>query len=358
MAVLLLVFVLIIGRVEAFGPVTTEDDDNHVSTKGRQGTTKMNNFRRPRDNLTSLPSTSKISNISVGSSSSLINNNVKTSETAVRLSGDTSFARELKKQEKEEEEEERRQLQQQQKSKRYFSPPLYASFVVLSLASVLQNGSISMILKDIIPKSISILTVAWLPVLFLNASWIEFISFATLFAQPTIRSFLITEFLPDIWSTLKKMALGEVWKRLWTSILAPLPKPLFTPILKDYYKLGDNDSTATTATKLPSTLPSWFQKGWERINEAIEKFTQGLIRKSVEKSVHNSLGVVYEGLTNSILEVSIMYQEESSPRDDDSTLSSSSSSSIPNSYEETSSSTNFEDDHDDSLEDVGDINTA
>ena len=91
LAVLLLVFVLIIGRVEAFGPVTTEDDDNHLSTKGRQGTTKMNNFRRPRDNLTSLPSTSKISNISVGSSSSLINNNVKSSETAVRLSGDTSL---------------------------------------------------------------------------------------------------------------------------------------------------------------------------------------------------------------------------------------------------------------------------
>lgn len=349
LAVLLLVFVVIIGRVEAFGPVTTEDDDNHRSTKGRQGTTKMSNFRRPTDHLTSLPITSKISNISVGSSPSLINNNVKSSETALRLSGDTSFARELKKQE---EEEERRQLQQQRQDqqqqqkrirKRSFSPPLYASFVVLSLASVLQNGSVSMILKDIIPKSISILTVAWLPVLFLNASWIEFISFATLFAQPTIRSFLITEFLPDIWSTLKKMALGELWKRLWASILAPLPKPLFTPILKDYYKLGDNgDPAARTATKLPSTLPSWFQRGWERINEAIEKFTQGLIRKSVEKSVHNSLGVLYEGLTNSILEVSIMYQEESSPRDDDTTSSSLSSSSIPNSYEETSSSTNFD----------------
>jgi hypothetical protein len=39
--------------------------------------------------------------------------------------------------------------------------------------------------------------------------------------------------------------------------------------------------------------------------------TQSLIRKSVEKSVHGTVDVFFESVTNSMLEVSILYEESS-----------------------------------------------
>jgi hypothetical protein len=198
------------------------------------------------------------------------------------------------------EEEERQQRLMERESQQSkstpihkMSPILYGGLIAVSLFSIRLGGS-SHIFQEMIQKSIHILAIAWMPSLILHASWIEALSFVVLLAQPSVRSFLIKEYLPETWSTLRKMMIAEVWRRFWAAILTPLPKPFFTP--QKYHLLP---------------MPRWFQKGWLRVGEVIDKYTQSLFRKSVEQSFYDSIGIVYESMANSMLEISILYEEAS-----------------------------------------------
>eukprot|EP00980_Cylindrotheca_fusiformis_P012547 scaffold3079_cov119-Cylindrotheca_fusiformis.AAC.23 len=217
-------------------------------------------------------------------------NSSSISEDAFRLTGDTAFSRQLK----QIEDDNRRKLRLLETGDEV-SPPfsIYAGVTVLVLASF-RFGGLSLILQEIVPKSANILVIAWLPVALLNASWIETLSFVTLLLQPSVRSFLVQEYWPETWTTIQKIILGELWRKLWLSVLKPLPKPLFAPS-KGYF----------------SSTPEWFQQGWVKVSEMIDKFVTGLVRKFVEQNVHDSFGILYESMANSILEISILYEETS-----------------------------------------------
>lgn len=207
---------------------------------------------------------------------------------AFRLTGDTPFSRQLKQQEDE--------GIRQQSLKRWAIPSsiAYAGIVVVSFVSFHAGGTTKSFFQDIVPQSANILAVAWLPVVLLNASWIEVFSFATLLIQPTVRRFLVQDYLPETWSTLRKLIIGEVWRRVWSAVLKQMPKPLFTPG-KDHFV----------------STPEWFQQEWRQFCDIIDKRVTGLIRKSVKQNFHDSVGIFYESMANSMMEITLLYEESS-----------------------------------------------
>jgi hypothetical protein len=147
----------------------------------------------------------------------------------------------------------------------------------------------------------SALAIAWLPTLFLRAGWFDIVSLVTLFLRPSIREYVLQEVLPTMWLTVQKMVLAELWRKIWTVVLAPLPKPLFVP---DYTAAATKEGGEDYVS-----LPPWMRRGLVQWNEMTDKFTQSLIRKSIEKNVYGTVEVVFDSVSNSMLEVSILYEE-------------------------------------------------
>jgi hypothetical protein len=219
------------------------------------------------------------------------------SDLAVRMTGDSSFARRLKEQEEDEDEEknlQRKKFQSQSTSSAVTSSILFGGMGLVGLIALHLHGSTTLV-QEIVSGWASALAFAWLPTLFLRSSWFEILSLASLLLRPSIRNYARHELLPAMWLSLRKMVLGESWRWVWTVVLAPFPKQLFVPGKAEY-----------------SDFPPWLQRGLEHCNGVIDKFTQSLIRKSVQQSIHGTIGIFYESVANSMLEISILYDEASS----------------------------------------------
>jgi hypothetical protein len=250
---------------------------------------------------------SSIHHIRVDRSSLRLRTPPSLSEQAIQLSGDSSFARRLQ-----EEEQNIKQAAETTRIKNASARPQAASPIVRGGMALLALGSLCLhgyygngntkMIQDILSGSASALAIAWLPTLVLRGGWMEMASLATLFVRPTVRHYLLTEFVPSVGLTLRKMVLGEVWRRIWTVLLAPLPKHLFVPSPSE----DDLD-----LWWVPGPVFQRMQRGLHHMHEVVDKSTQGLIRKSVEQSVYGSLGLVYESVANSLLEVSILYYDDS-----------------------------------------------
>jgi hypothetical protein len=218
------------------------------------------------------------------------------SDLAVRMSGDSSFACRLKQQEEDEERNlQGKKFQSQSASSSVMSSILFGGMGLVGLISLYLHGSTTLV-QEIVSGWASAVAFAWLPTLFLRSSWFETLSLASLLLRPSVRNYVRRELLPAMWLSLRKMVLGEAWRRVWKVVLAPLPKQLFVPAKAEY-----------------SGFPPWLQRGLEQCNGVIDKFTQGLIRKSVQQSTHLIIGIFYESVATSMLEISILYEEASSP---------------------------------------------
>jgi len=231
------------------------------------------------------PDSRKPIRLTVGLSKSL-------SEKAFEIAGDSSFTRRLQVQE----ESEARQIKGKQRTSdsgsAKTSPFLRGGMVLLAIGSLVWNGSLNTF-KDMLLSSASALAIAWLPALLLQSSWIEIGSIIALVLRPPVRLFLQAEVFPTMRVTVQKMVLTEVWRRIWTAVLAPLPKPLFVPDAKQEY----------------ARLPSWIRQKLGQWNEMTDRFTQGLLRRSIQQNIHGSIDTFFESVTNSILEISIIYDE-------------------------------------------------
>lgn len=216
-------------------------------------------------------------------------------QTSVKLLGDDEFTRRLK------QEEERKRSPGQMGdfptksgSKTKASPLLHVGMFVLAMTSIYFNGSFS-VMSEIISGSASALAIAWLPTLILKAGWIEIVSVTTLLFRPSVRFYIQNEFWPTMLLNVQRMVWADLWRKIWVTVLAPLPKPLFVP---DPIKEADY-----------AHLSPWMRQGFKWWNDMTDKFTQSVIRKAVEKNIHGTVGVFFESVSNSMLEVGILYDE-------------------------------------------------
>mmetsp|Transcript_39885 Transcript_39885/g.96228 ORF Transcript_39885/g.96228 Transcript_39885/m.96228 type:complete len:304 (-) Transcript_39885:787-1698(-) len=199
-------------------------------------------------------------------------------DKARQITGDTAFSRTLE-QEVLQEEQRRRAMQQ---SKEASFP--YSSFFVPILLAFANNGFATSF-QDTFKKSTNVLVVAWLPVLFLNATWIEMISVALLLVRPAVWSFLVNDFFTDTWAILKKLLLSELWRHFWKHATKIVPMPILSPSA-EYLKF----------------TPDWFQTGFSHAKKVVDKFVQGLLRKSIERCFQESLGIAVGAISESFPE--------------------------------------------------------
>jgi len=254
------------------------------------------------------------------------------SDKAFEISGNTTFACRLKEQEEEErrkqnepnEAKEKPQHQEPANASRVFYGGMLILFALSSsvlnetsaafVASMARNiatsitnplkmsfGSVCKLLcrkltmsaHEIISASASALAIAWLPTLLMGAGWQELASLVLLFLRPSVRNFMQLEALPVMWSTLQTVLLKEVWRNIYKVLLSPLPKNFLLP----------------PSTYQDVSLHPWLGRGLEKWNEMIDKYSQTLIRQSIQKNVRGSIEVFYEYATSSMAEVSILYED-------------------------------------------------
>lgn len=200
-------------------------------------------------------------------------------DKAFQITGDTPFSKML---EEEEMKIEQRRIALQQRSEASSSFQ-YGFFVPVFLS--LATDGYTTFFQDGIKKSVNILTVAWLPVLFFSATWIEILSIAVLLLQPSIWTFLVNDLVMDVWTILKKLLLSELWRHFWRHATKFVPMPILSPPA-EYLEL----------------TPNWFQLGWHHATKVVDKFVQGLFRKSVERWIQESLGITVKSISESYLE--------------------------------------------------------
>ncbi|CAJ1944485.1 unnamed protein product [Cylindrotheca closterium] len=206
-------------------------------------------------------------------------------DKALQVTGDSTFSRMLEhEQVLQEEQSQKLALQQQGNGEMSsFAFPYSSLFVPVLLAFATHNG-FSISFEDTFKKLRNLILVAWLPVLLFNASWIEISSFALLLFRPTVWSFLVDEFFTDTWTISKKLLLSELWRHFWKHTTHIFPIPNLSPS-DEYLEL----------------TPDWFQMGFARVTKLVDKFAQGLVRKSIERCFQESLGITVGALSEYFL---------------------------------------------------------
>lgn len=178
---------------------------------------------------------------------------------------------------------------------------LNGGIVLLALSSfVFTNHSAGFKpLRELLSGSVSALALVWLPTLVLRGGWLECFGLVSLLTQPPVRSFVQKELIPRALATVKKIFWTEIWRRTWTIVLAPLPKPLFVP--------SNEDLLARIVW-----LPEWTRNGFQLFQSKVDTFVLSTMKASIQKSFFETMGIFYDSMTNSMLEISIIYSESTS----------------------------------------------
>jgi hypothetical protein len=150
-------------------------------------------------------------------------------------------------------------------------------------------------LKELATGALSSLALVWVPTLLVHGGWVEFGGIITLVTLPHTRRFIHKECVPKALATLKRLFLSEVWRRIWVIVLAPLPKQLLVPSDHDIMRIH--------------WLPEWFKESFLYFRDKVDNFVLSTFKGSVQKSVYGTMGVFYDSVAGSTLEISMLYED-------------------------------------------------
>ena len=214
----------------------------------------------------------------------------------------SSFVERLRIQEEEEEEKRHIEIALQSSQRHHSGENGFVQLTTFGGAAVLAGVSLHMhgspdILQTTLQDSVAALLLAWIPSLLLCGGsmggmigWEVVVPFVGLWLQPSTRYFLRSTFIPSLFNTWMKMFWSEVWRRAWAVLMAPLPKLLLVPDIS-WKRTGSLYWKARS-----SHLPKFVRKGLQFVYEMVDKWTQSLMRKTIQKSVQASIGVFYDNV--------------------------------------------------------------
>ncbi len=178
------------------------------------------------------------------------------------------------------------------------SPIVNSGLALVALSSFIFTNHGYKALKELATGALSALALVWVPTLLFHGGWVELLGAATLFTLPNIRRFILRELSPKAFTTMKRLILSEAWRRIWMIVLAPLPKPLFVPSDHDIMRIH--------------WLPDWLKQGFLYFRDKVDNFVLSTLKGSVQKSVYGTVGIFYDTVSNSMLEVSMIYEDAES----------------------------------------------
>jgi len=175
------------------------------------------------------------------------------------------------------------------------SPLLNSGLALMALSSFVFTKQGMKALKELATGALSALALVWVPTLLVHGGWVELAGAITLVTLPNTRRFIHRECVPKAFGTLKRLFLSEVWRRIWVIVLAPLPKPLLVPSDHDIMRIH--------------WLPEWLKQGFLYFRDKVDNFVLSTFKGSVQKSVYGTMGVVYDSVASSSLEISMIYED-------------------------------------------------
>jgi hypothetical protein len=174
------------------------------------------------------------------------------------------------------------------------NPLLNSGLAALALVSFAASDHGLKAFKELAVGAVSALALVWVPTLLVSGGWTEFLTGAIFVTHPTSRRFLVRKLIPKTFSTLKKLFLTELWRTVWSILLAPLPKPLLAPSDRNVLRLQG--------------LPDYVKEGLLYFRDKVDSFVLSIFKGSVQKSVHGTLGIFFDSVSSTIMEVSL-YEE-------------------------------------------------
>ncbi len=141
---------------------------------------------------------------------------------------------------------------------------------------------------EILPSLSAALMIAWIPNLFLQKAYFELAFLvASLTSQPTLRNYLLTEVLPSLGGTVRKLFWSEFWKQAWDYLLEPFPKNLLIPTRMSSSQPQNNQSVSKWQAEIA--------RFWsDRVVSRIDKWTASSIKALLQKNVQSSVNGLAE----------------------------------------------------------------
>mmetsp|Transcript_1410 Transcript_1410/g.3515 ORF Transcript_1410/g.3515 Transcript_1410/m.3515 type:complete len:349 (-) Transcript_1410:46-1092(-) len=141
---------------------------------------------------------------------------------------------------------------------------------------------------EVLPSLTAALMIAWVPSLVLQRAWFELGFLAlSLTSESNLRSYLRTEVLPAMGSTVRKLFWSEFWKRAWDYLLEPFSHNILVPPTYPSSPVGDHPSW----TGLRSEVAEFWSG---RVVSRIDKWTASSIKALLQKNVQSAVNGMAE----------------------------------------------------------------
>lgn len=140
---------------------------------------------------------------------------------------------------------------------------------------------------EILPSLSAALMIAWVPNLILQKAWFELGFLAlSLTSHANLRNYLVTEILPSLGGTARKLFWSEFWKQAWDFLLQPFPHNIFVPT---------KPSSSQSENGVWSKWQLEASRFWsDRVVSRIDKWTASSVKALLQKNVQASVNDLAE----------------------------------------------------------------
>jgi len=140
---------------------------------------------------------------------------------------------------------------------------------------------------EILPSLSAALMIAWVPNLIMQKAWWELgFLVVSLTSQSNLRVYVLSEILPSLGGTVRKLFWSEFWKRTWDYLLEPFPHNLLVP---------SKPPPSTSKDVVQSKWQQDVSRFWtDRVVSRIDKWTASSVKALLQKSVQSSVNGLAE----------------------------------------------------------------
>jgi len=151
---------------------------------------------------------------------------------------------------------------------------------------------------EILPTLSAALMIAWVPSLVFQKAWWELgFLVVSLTSQSTLRTYMLTEVLPSLGGTIRKLFWSEFWKQAWDFLLEPFPSNIFLPPKPSSSAISASNNNTDMFSKWQSEVSQFWS---DRVISRIDKWTASSVKALLQKNVQASVNSIAEDSWNAV----------------------------------------------------------
>ena len=167
-----------------------------------------------------------------------------------------------------------------------------AALFLIAASNMIATGTATAFLSELSKTSMSILSVLWIPVLWINPSSSptrivqDMLNYVQLFGNLQTISYIKEKALPFTVSTLKKMIVAELWTVFWAETFKQVGRVVQSARGDLQLRKGDQDESSLIS------IPRWLANGMVFFEKSIRKGMRNLVKGSLQKYLQASVTAV------------------------------------------------------------------